>query len=85
MYFYLIQCENKNTDFLEGNYVHIKAKTDGLEIAAVSEVEIIHENVISKTQEELQTLIDDWIDAENIDPPDENLQSVINIEGLLDV
>lgn len=69
MYFYLIQCENKNTDFLEGNYVHIKAKTDGSEIAVISESEITNNDVITKTQAELQIILDDWVDAENVDPP----------------
>ena len=85
MYFYLVECDHKNLDFIEEEYIHIKAKTDCSKVGIMSGQEIIDENATKKTQEELQIIIDDWIDVENENPikdVDNNdiFQDKINIE-----
>lgn len=69
-YFYLINCEDKNPSIILGDkeYIHIKAIVDGKQIAIISLEEIMGENIIAKTKEELQIILDEWIDVENKNP-----------------
>jgi len=68
--YYLINCENKNPSTILGdkNYIHIKAHVEGKQVAIISSDVIIGENIVEKTQEQLQTILDEWIDAENENP-----------------
>lgn len=66
MYYYLVLCPYKNSNFLDGNsYAHIKSHADGTKIAIMSSYGITHENVILKTKQELQVILDEWVDNEN--------------------
>ncbi len=68
--YYLIQCENRNPSTILGDkdYIHVKAHVEGKEVAIIASEEIISENAIEKTQEELQIILDNWIDIENENP-----------------
>ena len=64
MYFYILDCIN-NCPNLNENYTHIKARIDGSQIVICAQQEIIADNITEKTQEEVQTIIDNWITTEN--------------------
>lgn len=88
--YYLIQCENKNPSTVLGDkeYIHVKAHVEGKQVAIISSDEIAGENIIEKTKEELQIILDEWIDAENISPEkdvDNNdiLQNKIDIDKFI--
>ena len=68
--YYLIQCENKNPSTILGefNYIHIKAHVDGQQVAIISKEEIVGEHIVEKTKEELQIILDNWVDTENENP-----------------
>jgi len=68
--YYLINCENKNPSTILGdkNYIHIKAHVEGKQVVIISSDVIIGENIVEKTQEQLQAILDEWIDAENENP-----------------
>ena len=70
IYFYLVNCEDFNPKvYFNGfKFIHVKAHTSGLYVAILSKDEIINEHVVSKTEEELQALLDIWIDYENVNP-----------------
>ncbi len=65
--YYLVNCENKNPSIIIGDkqYIHIKAHTNGKQISIIS-------------QEELQIILDNWIDVEN-----ENLEKDIDNNDIL--
>jgi len=69
-YFYLVNCENKNPFTVLGDkeYIHVKAHVEGKQVAIISFDELSGENIEEKTKEELQIILDEWIDAENINP-----------------
>jgi len=69
-YFYLINCKNRNPSTILGGreYIHVKAHVDGKQVVIVSQEKIIGENIVEKTKEELQTILDNWIDIENENP-----------------
>jgi hypothetical protein len=83
----LNRCEPEAVKAIE--FIHVKSKTDGSQTALISKNEILDPNVVEKTQEELQTIVDEWIDEENQNPffDDVNqvyvLQKKINLEVLL--
>jgi len=70
MNYYLLNCENKNPGLIltQKNYIHIKGHILGLKIAICSLDKIENENCIEKTKDELQIILDDWIDKENENP-----------------
>lgn len=71
MYFYLLQCENRNPEVvLDGiEYIHVKAHVEGQQVAIISEEAIENEYIEEKSHTELQTILDSWIDMENEEPP----------------
>ena len=84
--YYLINCENRNPSTILGDrdYIHVKAHVEGKQVTIISSNEIIGENIIEKTKEELQIILDNWIDTENENPEkdiDDNdiLQNKIDI------
>ena len=88
--YYLINCENRNPSLILGDkeYIHVKAHVEGKQVAIISFDEINDENIIEKTKEELQLIIDEWIDAENENPEkdiDDNdiLQSKIDLNKFI--
>lgn len=88
--YYLINCENKNPSTILGDkeYIHVKAHVEGKQVAIIASEEIIGENIIEKTKEELQIILDEWIDAENENPEkdiDDNdiLQNKIDINKFI--
>jgi len=68
--YYLINCDNRNPSTILGDkeYIHVKAHVEGKQVAIISFDEIIGENIVEKTQEQLQTILDEWIDVENENP-----------------
>jgi len=88
--YYLINCVNKNPSTILGDkdYIHVKAHVDGKQVAIISLEEIICENIEEKTKEELQIILDKWIDTENISPEkdvdnNEILQTKIDINKFI--
>ena len=69
-HFYLIYSENKNPEIYLKNktFLHIKAHREGKITAIISQKELLGENIIKKTKEEFQIILDDWIAAENLEP-----------------
>lgn len=70
MKYYLINCENMNpsTILRDKEYIHVKAHIEGKQVAIISEEELLGENIVKKTKDELQIILNNWIDAENINP-----------------
>ncbi len=68
--YYLITCENRNPSTILGDkdYIHVKAHTNGQQVAIISQEELSGENIVEKTKEELQIILDNWIDIENENP-----------------
>jgi len=68
--YYLINCYNRNPSTVLGykEYIHVKAHVEGKQVAIISFDELSGENIEEKTKEELQIILDEWIDAENINP-----------------
>jgi len=68
--FYLVNNINKNEPAAVKSslFTHVKAKSDGSQTAIIAYESIDDENVIEKTKEELQQILDQWIDEENLDP-----------------
>jgi len=66
-YFYLTQNINRREpDTLASkSYIHIKARADGMQTAIAADELIELDGVEPKTIEELQTILDVWIEAEN--------------------
>ncbi len=79
--YYLINCENRNPSTILGDkeYIHVKAHTNGQQVAIISQEELSGENIIEKTKEELQTILDNWINEEN-----ENPETRILIDGTIE-
>jgi len=83
MKFYLVNCENKKPEiYLDGfDYVHIKAHTLGKQVIIITNDTILHEDVIEKTQEEAQAILDSWINTENENPEkDDEGNDILQIE-----
>lgn len=90
MFFYLTtnvnSCEPRI--LLSTPHVHIKCKTDGSRTALVSNTRIEDAALEEKTKEEMQTILDAWINEEN-ENPDINsqgnpvLQHFINLDGIV--
>lgn len=91
MYFYILHTDDKNPKTILDNslgYIHVKARNDGKQIAIISAIIIKHENAEEKTIEELQEIIDNWINEENENPEkdiDDNLilQEKIDLKRFL--
>ena len=79
--YYLITCENRNPSTILGDkeYIHVKAHVEGKSIAIISQEELLGENIIEKTKEELQIILDEWIDSEN-----ENPEQMILLDGTIE-
>ena len=68
--YYLVNCENRNPFNILGDkeYIHVKAHVEGKQVAIISSEDFVAENIIEKTKEELQIILDNWIDIENEHP-----------------
>ena len=68
--YYLVNCENKNPLIVikNENYIHVKSHVEGKQITIITKEKIVGESIIEKTKEELQVILDSWIDNENENP-----------------
>jgi hypothetical protein len=90
MFFYLTTNVNSREPeiLLAKPYVHIKCKTDASRTAIVSNIQIEDVGLEVKTKEEMQAILDSWINEEN-ENPDTNsqgnlvLQRSIDLEGIM--
>jgi hypothetical protein len=67
---YLTENEGRNEPscLQQISFVHVKCKTDCSKTIIVTENEIVAPNIVELTQEEAQTMLDYWIDEENLSP-----------------
>ena len=87
--YFLVTCPSKNTlnILVDFTYIHIKAYADGTKIIIQSSNnQVVEEEHISlKSKEEAQTILNSWIDEENLAPeldPKGNsmMQDYINLD-----
>ena len=51
-----------------GDHIHIKGHTSGKQVAIITEEQIKGKNIAEKTEKEIQSILDGWIEEENKKP-----------------
>lgn len=90
-YFYVTDNTGKcEPELLEAvDYIHVKARTDGDSTIIITEQELPEDDGLTLlSQEDAQSLLNEWIDSENEDPPKnvdgvDMLQAYISLESFL--
>jgi len=91
MIFYLTNNDARKEPIvlLDEDYIHVKAKCDGSQTVIICHEKIDAPSMTEMSKQEAQSLLDTWIDEENVLPyqidinGNEIIQSYIDLEGFL--
>jgi hypothetical protein len=67
------------------SYVHVKVKFDRTATAIITHDELSDPNTIEKTQEELQAIVNSWVDEENTDPFFDEVNQVYVVQNKINL